>query len=82
MIRNSVVFTLDSLPAGFNQFTGISSVIFQYGTGLDEPNFAGTCTSNCSPPDPDSQVVVPEPGTLTLLGSALLGFGLLRRRKA
>jgi hypothetical protein len=30
----------------------------------------------------DPPITAPEPGTLTLIGSALLGFGLLRRRKA
>jgi hypothetical protein len=38
LIRNSVVFTLGGLPAGFDPMSRISNISFQYGTGLDEPN--------------------------------------------
>lgn len=38
LIRNSVVFTLGGLPAGFDPMARISNISFQYGTGLDEPS--------------------------------------------
>lgn len=64
LIHGEVVFTLDGLPSGFDVFTGISNVWFQYGTGLDEPSFEG---------DGDDGVggnYIPEPLTIfCMLGS-------------
>ena len=82
LIKNSVVFTFGNLPADFDPYTEISHVVFQYGSDLDEGHFAGLCTANCDPlPAPLLSPSVPEPGTLVLLGSALAGFWLLRRRQ-
>jgi len=61
LIQNSVIFTLNGLPAGFNPDTSISKVSFQYGTDLD--------------------LAVPEPSTLLLLGSCLIGLAGLSRKK-
>jgi hypothetical protein len=47
------------------------------GTNIMTP-FTGTFSATPIPPNN----VVPEPGSLLLLGSGLLGFGLLSRRKA
>ncbi len=47
------------------------------GTNIKTP-FTGTFSATPIPPNS----VVPEPGSLLLLGSGLLGFGLLSRRKA
>jgi hypothetical protein len=38
LIRNSVVFTLGNLPAGFDPSLSIANVSFQYGTALEDPN--------------------------------------------
>jgi hypothetical protein len=57
-IKNQVVFTFTGALTGTATSSDISHVSFQYGTGLDEPNF---------PP-------VPEPGAMLLLGAGLAGL--------
>jgi hypothetical protein len=69
LIQNSVDFVLPGLPAGF-KLSDISNVSFQYGTGLDETNFPG-----------DHGGKVPEPATLMLLGSGLIGLVGYGRKK-
>jgi hypothetical protein len=37
LIQNSIVVTLGGVPAGFDPAASISDVLWQYGTGLNEP---------------------------------------------
>jgi hypothetical protein len=74
LIQNSVVFTLDNLPAGFT-LAFIDRITFQYGTALTDTSFTGGCTSNCLSQE------TPEPQSLALVGFGLLALALMRRRK-
>ena len=66
LIKNSVVFTLTA-ESGFSLAEIGDSVVFQYGTSLTEPSYTSGPPTGGSPP-------VPEPTTMLLLGSGLLGL--------
>ena len=72
LIRNTVLFTLSGLPAGFDAAAAgaITNLSFQYGTSLAEPNV----------PDPPGLLIgVSEPKTLALLTMMLGGLLAWRR---
>ncbi len=70
LVKDSLMFTL-AAPKGFTLNDLGASVVFQYGTSLQEPHFMGT----------DPPPSVPEPGTLFLLASGLAGLaGVACRR--
>lgn len=67
LIKNSVVFTLSGLPAGYLLTeSSITAVSFQYGTALPprDPNVAG--------------ILIPEPNTFVLCLAGMLSLFLLR----
>ena len=68
LIQDTVVFLLSGVSGLSN--SDISHVSFQYGTDLEELNVPGR------PPGK-----LPEPGTLALLGMALLSLAYCRRAK-
>jgi hypothetical protein len=74
IIKNSVVFTLSGLPAGFNVETGVTNVCFQYGTDLSEPHFSGKKDNG------GGAQLIPAPPAVLLMGIGGLGFiGLVTR---
>jgi hypothetical protein len=73
LIQGAVTFTLN-ISGGTISNGDISHVLFQYGTGLDEPRLTGT------PVLPQPQPT-PEPGSLALLGIAGLALRFATRRR-
>ena len=76
LIKDSVVFDLGGLPAGF-RLADLSHVSFQYGTALTEINIPG------QPHDPKPPIIgsVPEPNSLLLVVTGLAMVGLYRGRQ-
>jgi hypothetical protein len=71
LIENTIVLDLEGLPSDFT-LADISNVTFQYGNKLKEPEITG-----------QSIAVIPEPSTIMLVATGLLGaLTVLRRRIA
>lgn len=70
-VKNSVVFTLSGLSAGFSPLTDVSNVHFQYGTDLSEgDSLTGV-----------RDAVVPEPSQIVIWGLGLAMAGVYRHRR-
>ena len=80
------VFSGTFTPAGtLSAFTaGPASLVLSYTESINPDNGGTTFSLSetlASPPNVSPPADVPEPTTMALLGSALLGFGVFRRRK-
>jgi hypothetical protein len=59
LVKNSVIFTLGGLPAGFNPLVDVTNVTFQYGTNMEEPHI--------TVPEPASASLLVTAGAVLLL---------------
>jgi len=67
--RNSVIFVLGGIAAGFDASSVINNVRFQYGTNLSEPYFGpGGCCRGTGVPGPSSLALV---GSVGMLGALM-----------
>ena len=76
LVRNSVLFLLGGIAAGFDPSTSITSVRFQYGTDLAETYFGNGGYSGGG-----GSSRVPYPSSLALIGFGALGAVLVARRR-
>ena len=69
--------TFSFTTTGETSIPTISNVVFQFGTTPDNINGVTVCT-DCTP---NQQNNAPEPASFTVFGTALIGLGLLTRRR-
>jgi hypothetical protein len=77
-VNGSAIFVL-SIP-GVTADTLVTSAVFRFGTNATSGFENGDCTYGCEPP-PTGDVSTPEPASLLLLGTGLLGGGAALRRR-